>query len=400
MSVVSDISQTEIACGPPPAWLVARRRRSLFLLGLAAAGVGFSMTLQQGLNSNFVGQTLELTGGQQGILEAFRESCGVWALFILATLAGWAEPLIGAVMLALLGIGLSAYAYVPTFTWLILASLVWSQGLHVWMPLPGSMTMALAEPGQVGRRMGQIGAATAGGSLAGLVAALVLHELGITIRSLWLVAGAAAVVAAGACLAIPRVRQPRQRIVVRRKYGLYYLLQFLEGWRKQIFVAFAGYMLVTQYRTPLSTMLGLFIATQIIGYFAAPMVGRLIDRVGERRVLIAYYLGLMPVFAGYGFLSHRGILYVLFVLDSALFTLAMAMTTYVSRIAPRSDHTATLSLGVAINHVAAVSMPLAGGLLWTYAGSTYTFLLGCTALAVSATVATFIPMPDAPSETV
>ncbi|HEX2971381.1 MAG TPA: MFS transporter [Tepidisphaeraceae bacterium] len=341
----------------------AQRRRGLFFVGLAAGAVGFAMTSQLALNANFVGTEMGLSGLQQGILETFRESCGIMALGLMALLTGLAEPLIGAGMLVLLGVGLSAYAFVGDYFWLIVSSLVWSQGLHTWMPLPNSMALALAEPGRAGRRLGQVTAAGAVGSATGLVVALVLHVWGgVTIRPLWLVAGAAALVGSVACLGIPRRTRTRgPRLVIRREYALYYLLSFLEGWRKQIFVAFAGFLLVKQQGTPLKTMLILWITAQGIGWIISPIVGRIIDRVGERPVLTAYYASLSLLFIGYAQIQNAYVLYGLFVADSVFFMCTMALTTYVNRIAPKSEHTATLSMGVAVNHVAAVTMPLVGG---------------------------------------
>lgn len=368
------------------------RRRGLLFLGLACAAVGFAMTSQLALNSNFTAQTMNLSGLQQGVLETFRESCGITAFGILALLAGLAEPLIASAMLVLLGVGLASYCVVPNYAWLIVASLVWSQGLHVWMPLPNSMTMSLAEPERVGHRLGQVAAAGAAGSGLGLAVAYILNWAGLTIRPLWLVAGAAALLGAVACLGIPRnIKTPGPRFVIRRKYSLYYLMCFLEGWRKQIFIAFAGFLLVKKYDTPLSTMLLLWMATQVLNWLTSPIVGRLIDRVGQRPVLVTYFASLTLVFVGYATLQSRYVLYALFVLDGAFFVLSMALTTYVNRIAPTSEHTPTLSLGVAANHVAAVAMPLVGGLIWKYAGYNWTFWIGAAAAAGSILAAMRIP---------
>jgi predicted MFS family arabinose efflux permease len=316
---------------------------------------------------------------------------------VLALLAGFAEPLIAAGMLTLLAIGLGAYAFVPDYLWVVLMSLVWSQGLHVWMPLPSSMALALAEPGRAGHRLGQVWAAGAAGSAAGLVVALSLNVAGVKIRPLWLIAGAAALVSAGACLGIPRqIKTPGPRLVFRREYGLYYLLCFLEGWRKQIFIAFAGFLLVKKYDTPLPTMLLLFICINAIGWFSSPIVGRVIDRIGERRVLVFYYASMVGVFVGYATVPNPYVLYVLFVMDSAFFVFAMALTTYVNRIAPQNEHTPTLSLGVAVNHVAAVTMPLVGGLLWKYAGYRWAFVVGAGAAAASIVAAIRVPGRESP----
>ena len=394
--IAAVITTPEIAVSPPhpdSPEVNARRRRGFFFIGCAAAGVGMALSLQLGLNANFVADEMSLTGLQQGILETFRESCGILALGLLALLASCAEPRIGAAMLALMGVGLGAYHFVPNYTWLIIASLVWSQGFHVWAPLPGSMILALAEPGRAGYRLGQVQSAGAIGSAAGLVIALVLVWLGVeAIRPLYLLAGAAALLGGGACLGIPcDHKAARPRLIFRRRYGLYYLLTFLEGWRKQICIAFAGYLLVKQYHTPLSAMLALWLLAQMLGWFVAPRIGRWIDTVGERRALVLYYGVMAVLFSGYGFIENRGLLYALFVLDTVLFAFTMAQTTYINRIAPPSEHTATLSMGVAMNHIASVLMPLTGGMLWNYAGYRWAFLTGVAAALLSVGVSLYLP---------
>ncbi len=376
--------------------MAAHRRRGMIFLCLAVAAVGFALTAHMGLDNNFVVEELGVSGYQRGVMEAIRESCGIWALMILVALAGLAEPLVGAAMLVLLAVGLGALNFVPSYFWLVVCSFVWSQGLHVWMPLPNSMAMAMAEPGREGYRVGQVRAAGAVGAGLGLVVALTLLLLGMKLRPMFLIGGSVALLAVAACLGIPRkIKTPGPRLVIRREYGLYYLLSFLEGWRKQIFVAFAGYMLVTQYDTPATLMVSLWLTIQVIVWFASPRVGRLIDRIGERPVLVGYFICLTFFFVCYALIKEVGVLYVLFVVDSAFFVFAMALTTYVSRIAPPAEYTATLSMGVACNHVGAVAMPLVGALLWHYKGSEWVFLIGAVGAAISAVVALRLP-PRAP----
>ena len=367
------------------------RRRSLVFLALAVGLVGFTMAIQMGLNANFLREDIGISGRQMGMIEAARESCGVVAFGVLALLAGLAEPLVGAAMLVLVGAGLTSYSFVHDFRWVVLMSLVWSQGLHVWMPLPNSMALALAQPGRAGHRLGQIGAAGSAGFGLGLLAAFVLTTFHVAMRPMYVAAGATAVLAATACLGIHRnVKTPGPRLVFRRRYALFYLLSFLEGWRKQIFIAFAGFLLVERYQTPLETILLLWLVIQAIGYVSAPRVGRLIDRIGERRILIFYYACLTLFFVGYATIPVKHVLYALFVIDSAFFVFAMALTTYVNRIAPSREHTPTLSMGVAMNHVAAVAMPFIGGILWTY-GYKWTFLAGAVAAALSILAALRVP---------
>jgi MFS family permease len=372
--------------------IAQHRSRGLKFLCIAAAGVGFALTLQIALNANFAVDEMDLSGFQQGLLEMFREICGITALGILAILAGLAEPLVGTAVLLFFAVGLSSYCYVQTYSWLIIASLVWSQGLHIWLPLPNSMGLALAERGREGLRIGQIQAAGAVGSGFGLVCALVLNTIGVPIRPLYIVAGSAALIAAFACFYIPRqIRSEKPKLVFRRQYGLYYLLNFLEGWRKQICLAFAGFLLVKEYGTPLSMMLILWMIVQAVGWLTSSPVGRLIDRIGERKVLVFYYSFMTVCFLGYAFIRSKYILYGVFLLDSSFFVFAMALTTYVGRLAPASEKTLTLSMGVAMNHIAAVTMPLVGGIVWKYVGYQWTFLIGSAAAAASILAAVRVP---------
>lgn len=370
----------------------AQRRRSLFFLGLAVAGAGLAMALQLGLNENFLVEQLGVQPLQRGVLESVRELCGVAAIGVLALVAGLAEPVVGAAMLLLLGVGLGAYAFTYEYRWVVAWSLVWSVGFHVWVPLPQAMALALAEPGRAGHRLGQTSAAGAAGFGAGLGLALGLVLAGVAIRPLYLVAAAGGALGAAACLGIHRrLKTPGPKFVFRRRYALYYGLSFLEGWRKQIFICFAGFLLVRVHHTPLWGILALWMAVQAIGYVAAPRVGRLIDRVGERRVLVFYFASLAVFFVGYATVPSRPVLYAIFVADNAFFVFAMALTTYVNRIAPKEEHTPTLGMGVAVNHVAAVTMPLVGGVLWDRLGYQWPFLVGAAAAAASVLVALRVP---------
>ena len=376
--------------------IVSRRRRGIFFVGLAVGCVGFAMASQGAIGVNFLVDEIHISPTRMGMLEAARETCGIFAFGLLALLAGLAEPLIGAAMLVLLGLGLGSYAFVHTYASVVLLSLVWSQGLHIWMPLPASMALALAEPGRAGQRLGQLGAAGAAGAGTSLVLAWALMSLHMPLRGVYLLAGAAALLAAVACLGIPRqIKTPGQRLVFRRAYGLYYLLCFLEGWRKQIFLAFAGFLLVRKHGARPRDMLTLWMIVNVIGWLTAPRVGRLIDRIGERRILTFYFTSLIWVFAGYAFVSNVYVLYGLFILDSSFFVFNTALTTYVNRLAPPAEHTATLSVGVAMNHVAAVTMPFVGGIIWDRFGYQWTFLVGALAAALAIIAARRIPVHDA-----
>lgn len=381
------------------------RKRGLLFVAVASAFVGVALTLQIGLNNNFLVGEIGISGFQAGLLEAVRESCGIAALGIFVLIAGLAEPLIGALFLVLVAVGMGSYSYAPTYGAVMLFSLTWSVGFHVWTPLPNSMTLALAEPGKAGARLGAVAAAGALGSAAGLAIAFVLTILGVRIRPLYIVAGAAALLAAAACLGIPRrLKTQGPSFVFRRRYARYYVLNFLEGWRKQIAIAFGGFLLVKMHGAGLLEILVLSAVIQAIGYFASPRVGRLIDRVGERKVLVFYYSFVTLMFIGYAFLQGKYILYTVYILDNATFVFNTGLTTYVNKIAPRSEHRPTLSMGVAANHVASVTMPFLGGILWATLGYRWAFLIGIPAAAASISIVlgmprgtAIVPEPSSPS---
>jgi MFS family permease len=393
-----EVTEHELDHAAPSVLTDAERRRGMVFVCLMVGAAGFGLALQLGMNDNFLAEEIGIQGFEKGVSEAVRESCGIIAFAVLALMAGFTEPIVAMLVLLLGAIGLGSYAVAPDFGWVLGMSLVWSLGLHVWFPLPNAMALSLAEPGRAGRRMGQRRAAEAVGMMLGFLVALGLArtfawlDLPQPMRPLFLVAGVAMVLGAAACLGIPRrLRTPGPRFVFRRKYGLYYLLSFLEGWRKQIFLGFAGFLLVTQLEMKLWMMLVLWSTVQGIGFISSPLVGRLIDRVGERRVLMAYYATMTVFFIGYATIRVVWVLCVIFVLDNAMFVMVMALTTYAGRIAPPSERTATLSVGVASNHVAAVAMPLVGGLMWKHLGYQWPFIIGAAGAVLSIAVASRIP---------
>jgi hypothetical protein len=370
----------------------ADRRRGLTFVSIAAACVGFALSVQLALNNNFLVGEIHISGYQAGLLEAVRESQGILALGLLAVIAGLTEPLIASLALVLVCVGLGGYSFAPSYGAVMLMSVVWSMGFHVWTPLPNAMTLALAEPGAAGTRLGKVASAGALGSGIGLALAFVLTLVGVPIRPLYILTGAAGGLGAAACFGIPRkIKTPGPSFVFRRRYGMYYALNFLEGWRKQIAIAFGGFLLVNIYHAPLLLMIGLWGANQTIGYFFSPVVGRMFDRIGERKVLTFYYVFVTCVFLVYAFVRVKYILFGVYVLDNATFVFATGLTTYVNKIAPPREHTPTLSMGVAFNHVASVSMPFLGGILWATLGYQWAFLVGIPAAAASILIVRRLP---------
>lgn len=333
---------------------------------------------------NFATEVIRIGPKQLGWLEAVRELPGFLCVVVTALAVRLAEPLLATVALGLVAVGMSAYAGVNGVPALMVWSFVWSTGLHAWMPLSSSMVMDLAESDRKGRRYGQTFGVGALGSVVGMSAVMVVgHGLGYHIW--FLIGGTLAGVAALTLLQLRRDigHAQKPRLVWKRRYSLYYALTLLEGCRKQVFFTFAVYALTKVYHTSLRMVAMLMVINGIVNFFGGPAVGRLIDRIGERKILVTSYSAMVLVFLGYAMIKHAHILYVLYCLDNLFYLSTACLTTYVQKIAEPQDLMPTLSLGVTLNHTAAVVVPLIGGYLWAGLGYPVTFFGGAVVVAIS-----------------
>ena len=317
-------------------------------------------------SANFATEIIKIWPMGIGILEAVREVPGFLCVFVAALTMRIVEPILGSLAFTLIAGGVGAYATVHGVPSLLVWSFVWSVGLHTWMPISSSLTLNLAGEHDKGKRMGQTaGFGSVGGVLGMLAVARIGHGLGYP--QWFVVAGALIAVGAFIMLTLRRDigHMDKPRLVWKPKFRRYYLLSLLEGGRKQVFFTFAPYTLTMIYHTPLNIMATLMVINGVVGIVGAPLVGRLIDKIRERRILLVSYSCLIVVFLLYGIVHRAPILYVLFCLDNLFYLSTTCLTTYVQRIAGPEDLMPTLSMGVTMNHVAAVMVPLIGGLLWS-----------------------------------
>jgi predicted MFS family arabinose efflux permease len=345
---------------------------------------------------NFMVEQLAIRPEQLGILESVRETPGFILVVIAALTMRIAEPILASGALLLEAIGMLSVYFVASVDTLILISFTWSLGLHTWMPLNQSIALALSDDTNRGMRLGQVRSVTALANLVGigLVAALAT-QLGL--RSIFLVAGASILIAALLVFRIPRnLRQvEKPRLVFKRKYGLYYALTFLEGSRKQVFITFAVFALVKVYEATIREVAIAMVITSVVNLLIAPMVGKAIDRWGERRILTVNYVALVFIFISYAVVTYLPALFGLYILDGIIYTLSLAVTTYMDRIAEPQDVMPTLSMGVTANHCAAIVVPVTGGLLWATYGYQSFFFAGAAIVLVSLAVAQFVPNREA-----
>lgn len=340
-------------------------RRDWGLFGALTFCFAFGFAVYNGIFQNFIREVLHVSPSQLGVLESLREVPGLLTAPIAGTLVAFAEPRLAGLALLVCALGIGATGAAGDYWTLVAINVFWSTGFHLWSSVSPSITLSLAGGREGGRHLGRMSAI---GSVAVLVAlgSARLFKTYLAYKTLFVIAGV--MIACAGVLAFllssHAASGERQPIILRREYSLYYVLTFLEGCRRQIFSTFASYVLILVYNTPVQTMLSLAFINAALGTVAAPTVGRLIDRFGERRMLTLYYILIACVFAGYATFKDARLLYLLFVTDSVLFAFSMGITVFLNRIVRKSDLTPSLAMGTTMNHVAAVVMPVLGGVLW------------------------------------
>jgi len=352
------------------------RRMLLATLFFGAAGGIFMSTL-----NNYLSDVHDLGAAARGWLELPRELPGFLIIGVSALLLTFMrESRMAAVAMVLtaagaLGLGLVARETAP----LVVFVVIWSLGDHIIFAVEGPIGLTLARRGNEGRRLGQLGGARNLGVILGVGGVYFLAKAFGNPYELFYGLAAVAAVAAGwnyLRLRVGETAARSRRLVWRRKYGIFYAISALFGVRKQIFLAFGGWVLVSLHGVPVSTIALLYFIAAALGVLFRPLLGDIIDWVGERVVLAADELLLLGICLVYAFVDDVRLLYGAFVLDSILFALRIARTTYLKKIADDpADITPTISMGITIDHVVAMSLPVLSGWLWETYGHQWVFLL-------------------------
>lgn len=389
-----------------------RYRNFVFLLGTTfCVSGGFGVQIP--LFANFIYEKFGIRTHEYGYLEALRETPGLLAAFFSALTMLVVAPQVGMVSLVIMGVGFAAYAWIVPLARLmgdsplmalIVTSVFWSIGFHSWAPIEGTLSLRYTPAEEKGRWLGWI-RTTAGIGQISLMTFSLIFIRWFDYEGMFLIAGGL-IVLGGILIGLTRDRTPlhsnakrEQRILLHPRYAVYYVLNFLQGARKQLFLMFAVWLLVKEHGTSREVILSLMIVNQVLSLLTAPTIGRLVDRFGERATLMASHGALIFVMGSYAFITSTNWLYALYVLDSFLFVGGIALSTYLNKIAPREELRPTITMGVTINHIPSVLVPLLGGLAWETLGAKAVFLTGAV-LAFAALVATLWVRPETQSPAV
>lgn len=374
-----------------------------FLLLLAAASALAFATWKTLLN-NFAIEHAAFTGVEIGILQSLREIPGFLAFTTILILLLLREQTFALLAVAVLALGVGLTGLLPSEYGLYFTTILMSVGFHYYYTLQQSLTLQWIPKERSPLVMGRLSAT---GSIASLLAFgaiwLGMQWLSIGYAWLYLLTGGLALLAViFAWRLFPRFSHAvpqRKQLLLRKRYWLYYALTFMGGARRQIFIVFAGFLMVEKFGYSAADIALLFLLNHLANTWIAPRVGRLISRWGERPMLTLEYLGLMCIFTSYAFVETGWIAALLYILDHLLFAVAIAINSYFHKIADPTEIASTAGVSFTINHIAAVILPVVFGYIWIQSPASV-FLAGTAMAGASLVLARLVPSVPAPGNEV
>ena len=374
------------------------------LLIVMAAAMPLSFSTWMALLNNFSVEMADFTGREIGILQSLREIPGFMAFSAIFVLLILREQTFALLSLLVLGIGVAISGYFPTVIGLYCTTVLMSIGFHYFETMQQALSLQWVKKERTAMVMGrQLSAKSVSSLVMFGIVWVMLEVFNVEYRYVYLLGGALTVLAAlfvwGAFPKFSDAHPQTKKLILRKRYWLYYALTFMSGARRQIFTVFAGFLMVEKFGYDAATITLLFLFNHAINMVLAPKIGKLIAKWGERRALTFEYVGLFIVFISYAFVENDKIAGGLYVIDHLFFAMAIAIKTYFQKIADPADISSTAGVSFTINHIAAVFIPAAFGLIWLLSPSAV-FLAGAAMAAVSLVLALNVPNDPEPGNEV
>ncbi|EGQ7813316.1 MFS transporter [Vibrio parahaemolyticus] len=374
-----------------------------FLL-LISIIVPIAFSTWMALLNNFVIEKANFDGADIGLLQSVREIPGFLAFTAVFVLLFIREQRFMLVSLAMLTLGTALTGYFPTLYGLLFTTLLMSTGFHYFETLKQSLSLQWLSKEEAPEMLGKF---ISVGALASLFTYgaiwILLEQLKFDFKTVYLLAGGVGfVLIIVMALVFPQFKTAvpqNKKLVLRKRYWLYYALTFMSGARRQIFTVFAGFLMVEKFGYSAADITLLFLINYLFNFLFAKRIGRFIGVVGERKALTFEYVGLIFVFVGYGLVQTAEWAAALYVVDHLFFALALAIKTYFQKIADPADMASTAGVAFTINHIAAVVIPVTFGMIWLVSPSSV-FYIGAGMAAVSWLLSLNIPAkPEEGNET-
>lgn len=366
-----------------------------FLVVLTAASTiglqGYTM-----LFNNFAAEMVHLNGSQVGIIQSVREVPGLLTLLLVFVLLLVREHRLAALSVVLLGLGTGITGLFPSYGWLTFTTIVMSFGFHYYESTNQSLTLQYFSTATSPLVFGRLRALAAVSSIA--VGIIIYFLGGVTgYREIFLTIGAL-VFAAGVWGVFQnpthaKIVPQSKKMFLRRSYSLFYILTFLSGARRQIFVVFSILLLVQVFHFSVREMTLLFIVNNVVAYVLNSFIGKAINRFGERSISSVEYSGIIIIFLVYAFSTSKILVMCMYIVDSILYNFEVAIRTYFQKVADPADIASSMSVGFTINHVAAVFLPALGGFFWMI-DYRIPFVAGSALGVVSLVAAQWMKVPD------
>lgn len=376
-----------------------------FLLLLVAAGSAMSFAIWQNLLNNFAIDRAAFTGVEIGILQSLREVPGFLAFTIVFVLLLIREQKMVYISLIMLGLGTVLTGFFPSAIGFYLTTILMSMGFHYLDTLQNSLSLQWLSKKEAPEFLGKIIAARAAASIIAFSSVWFLFEfLNFDYKWIYVLGGGISILIALYAWAsfdtFPEKVYQSKKLIFRKRYWLFYALQFMTGARRQIFIVFAGFLMVEKFGFSVGEISLLFLVNAVFNIFLAPRIGKLISRIGERRALIIEYIGLIAVFIGYALVENSNIAVALYIIDHLFFAMAIAQKTYFQKIANPAHIASTAGVSFTISHIAAVVIPIIFGTIWISSPS-LVFYVGAGFAGISLLLAFNIPSnPEQGNETV
>lgn len=370
-------------------------RSPFVLLALMSAAMWLSFSSWWVLIKNFAVDGIGLTGREIGFQESIREIPGFLAFLAIYVVFYIREQSFAIFSLLLLGFGVAITGYFPTALGLYITTFVMSVGFHYYETMNQSLALQWLPIDKAPHLMGKLVAIGAGAQLAAYAIILASWKLfNLSFETAFLIAGAITVVIAIIAWkqfpTFPQKTAQQKKIILRKRYWLYYALTFMSGARRQIFTVFASFMMVEKFGYEVHSIAGLFLINCLVNMAFAGRVGKLIGIIGEKRALTFEYIGLIGVFITYAFVTSANLAAALYVIDHAFFAFAIAIKTYFQKIADPSEIAPSAGVAFTINHIAAVGLPAVFGIIWLVSPKAV-FLAGAGMAFVSLILCRFVP---------
>jgi len=364
---------------------------NLFLLAMFMLGI--SSGIFRSIFNNYLEEIHSFTTADRGFIEFPRELFGFLIVLVIGVFHFINESkliAIGTFIASLSYLGLAYFS--PNKSLLIFWILIWSLGSHILVNLRYTLGLILAKSSNKGQFFGKMASFSSIGFVVGTIIVWSSFQFG-SFKFCFFIAFLATILSCFVFNSLP-IKQhyklvKRKALIFKMKYIHYYSLALLFGIRKQLFLVFAPWFIIKVLEETTSTIAIILLVASVLGIFLKPLLGKLIDLLGERKILIYDGLILSIVALGYivapYFLSGLFLLLIissLLIIDELSFALKNAREIYLSKIVEsKEDITPSIAAGISLEHMISMTMPFLAGIIWLNYG--YQWIFGfCSILAL------------------